>query len=212
MKVGHLALGIIILLLISLILTYGFINVNPHSIETDTLGVFIGVDVAFDNIEEIKTQVDATSSYTNLLIVGSTGITFNETKLNDVCQYIFDKGLSFIVFTNDHDSPTLPSGQWIESAKNRWGDLFLGLYVYDEVGGKHLDQYPLRLSDKADNYTNARNQFVAHKKTYCKWRHQTLPRPRGYRLSVQTMRFIGSTTKRDMMWCLRSLSGTTADN
>ena len=162
MKAGYLALVIIILLLISLILTYGFINVNPHPIETDTLGVFIGVDVAFDNIEEIKTQVDATSSYTNLLIVGSTGITFNETKLNDVCQYIFDKGLSFIVFTNDHDSPTLPSGQWIESAKNRWGDLFLGLYVYDEVGGKHLDQYPLRLFDEADNYTDARNQFVAH--------------------------------------------------
>ena len=162
MKVGYLALGIIILLFISLILTYGFINVNPHSIEIDTLGVFIGVDVAFDNIEEIKTQVDATSSYTNLLIVGSTGITFNETKLNDVCQYIFDKRLSFIIFTNDHDSPALPSGQWIESAKNRWGDLFLGLYVYDEVGGKHLDQYPLRLFDEADNYTDARNQFVAH--------------------------------------------------
>ncbi len=38
----------------------------------------------------------------------------------------------------------------------------MGLYVYDEVGGKHLDLYPLRLFDKADNYTDARNQFVAH--------------------------------------------------
>ncbi len=121
MKARYLALGIIILLLISLILTYGFISVNPHPIETNPLDVFIGVDVAFDNIEKIKTQVDATSSYTNLLIVGSTGITFNETKLNDICQYIFDKGLSFIVFTDDHDPPVLPSGQWIESAKNRWG-------------------------------------------------------------------------------------------
>jgi hypothetical protein len=162
MKARYLLLVIIVFILIVSTLVYGFINGVLLPVKTDYLDVYVGVDVAFDNVDEIKTLVDAISPFTNLLIVGSTGISYNQTKLNDMCQYIYDKGLSFIVFTNDHDPPAFPSREWIESAKNSWGDRFLGLYVYDEVGGKHLDQYPLRLFDKADNYTDARNQFVAH--------------------------------------------------
>ena len=162
MKVRYLALGIIVFVLITAPLTYGFMNWKSQQTKTGPLSVYLGVDVAYDNIDEIKTLVDATSSYTNLFIIGSSGITYNETKLNDICQYTYDRGLSFIVFTDDHDPPTLPSRQWIESAKTRWGDSFLGLYVYDEVGGKHLDLYYLRLFEKADNYTDARNLFVSH--------------------------------------------------
>ena len=162
MKAKYLALGIIVSVLISATLTYGLMSGRPQASKTDPLGVFVGVDVAYDNIDEIKTLMDSISPYTNLFIIGSTGITYNETKLNDICQYTYDKGSPFIVFTDDHDAPALPSRQWIETAKTRWGDRFLGLYVYDEVGGKHLDQYRLRLFEKADNYTDARNQFVSH--------------------------------------------------
>ena len=162
MNARYLVLGIIVFVLITAPLTYGFMNWRSQQTKTGPLSVYVGVDVAYDNIDEIKTLVDATSSYTNLFIIGSSGITYNETKLNDICQYTYDKGLSFIVFTDDHDPPALPSRQWIESAKTRWGDRFLGLYVYDEVGGKHLDLYYLRLFEKADNYTDARNLFVSH--------------------------------------------------
>src|SRR5512139_2472535 len=124
--------------------------------------VFVGVDAAYDSPEEIKTLVDAISPYTNVFVIGSTGITFNETKLTDLCQYIYGKGLSFIVYTDDHDPPSRPSGEWIVNAKARWGDCFLGLYVYDEVGGKHLDLWKYRVFTEADNNTDARNQFVAH--------------------------------------------------
>lgn len=124
--------------------------------------VFMGVDAAYDSPEEIETLVNAISPYTNVFIIGSTGITFNETKLTDLCQYIYEKGLAFIIYTDDHDPPGRPSGKWIEDAKSRWGDHFLGLYIYDEVGGKHIDLWRYRVFTEADNYTDARNQFVSH--------------------------------------------------
>ncbi|HII86315.1 TPA: hypothetical protein HA273_07150 [Candidatus Bathyarchaeota archaeon] len=128
----------------------------------DYADVFVGVDAAYDAPEEIKMRVDAMAAFTNVFVIGSTGITFNETKLTDLCQYIYDKGLKFIVYTDDHEPPTLPSRQWIENAKIRWSSRFLGLYVYDEVGGKQLDLYEWRIVEKADNNSDARNQFVAH--------------------------------------------------
>ena len=133
---------------------------NP--VKEDYADVFVGVDAAYDAPEEIKMRVDAMAPFTNVFVIGSTGITFNETKLTDLCQYIYDKGLKFIVYTDDHEPPTLPSRQWIENAKIRWSSRFLGLYVYDEVGGKQLDLYEWRIVEKADNNSDARNQFVAH--------------------------------------------------
>src|SRR4030043_2019191 len=92
------------------------------------LSIFVGVDAAYDSLEEIKTLVDAISPYTNLFVLGSTGITYNATKLDDACQYLYDKGLSFILYT---EKPFRT--QWLETAKNKWGNQFLGFYIYDEV-------------------------------------------------------------------------------
>jgi hypothetical protein len=91
-------------------------------------------------------------------VIGSTGITYDETKLNETCQYIYDRGLSFIIFTERPPNST----QWLnyDYAKGRWGDRFLGLYVYDEVGGRQLDLYKYRPVYEADNCADASNQFV----------------------------------------------------
>ena len=161
MKARYLIVVAIACVLITATLMYGLMSWNPKTTRTEPLGVFVGVDAAYDNLEEIKTLVDAVSPYTNLFIIGSNGITFNETKLDELSQYIYDKGLSFIVFTDDHDGTT-PSSQWVANAKAIWGNRFLGLYVYDEVGGKQLDLYKVRPVREADNYTDAASQFVAH--------------------------------------------------
>jgi hypothetical protein len=121
------------------------------------LDVFVGVDVAYDDVEGIKMLVDEISSYTNLFVIGSTGITYNVTKVDETCQYVYDKGLSFIIYT-----ARPPQTQWLEDAKNRWGDQFLGLYAFDEVGGRQLDLYEYRPVWEADNYTHAANQFVSN--------------------------------------------------
>jgi hypothetical protein len=88
-----------------------------------------------------------------------------------MCQYLYDKGLSFIPFT---EMPPQIGIDWIQHAKASWGDKFLGLYIYDEPGGKQLDlfenaglqRHPVQ---KADNYTDARNQFVATLNASLNW-------------------------------------------
>jgi hypothetical protein len=148
--------AIVSLLVAALLLKYGFLDTN--SAKGEYVDVFIGVDAAYDSIDEIKTMVDAVSPYTNLFVIGSTGITHNTTKLDDLCQYVYDKGLSFIVYT---EMPPKIEATWIETAKAKWGDRFLGLYVYDEVGGKQLDLFKVKAVREADNYTDARKKFVA---------------------------------------------------
>jgi hypothetical protein len=150
----------IVFILASLLTGAFFLRLNfleDAPSQGNPLSLFVGVDAAYDSLEEIKTLVDAISPYTNIFVLGSTGITYNATKLDEACQYLYDKGLSFILFT---ENDTLPGTQWFEKAKSRWGDHFLGFYVFDEVGGRQLDVYQYRPVWDADNYTDASNQFV----------------------------------------------------
>ena len=122
--------------------------------------VYVGIDIAYGDIAATEQLIDKVSAYTNLLVIGCTGITYSTSNLNEVCQYIYDKNMSFIVFTVN---PQEPPREWIDSANSNWGNRFLGLYVDDEIGGKQLDQYQNHVTvQEADNYSDAENQFVAH--------------------------------------------------
>lgn len=147
-------IAILVSLLIgAFLLEYGFLGRAPS--EGNTRDIFVGIDAAYASIEEIKALVDEVSAYTNFFVIGSTGITYDETKLNETCQYVYDRGLSFVIFTEEP-----PRTQWLDYAKSRWGDRFLGLYVYDEVGGRQLDLYKYRPVYEADDCADASNQFV----------------------------------------------------
>jgi hypothetical protein len=151
------AVILIPLLIISLFVACGFYEPPPQ--------LFVGVDAAYDNIDEIKQFVDEASSYANTIVLGSTGITHNFSKLNEACQYIYDHGMYFMIYAHPIANPEelLVQRQWIIDAKPRWGNKFLGLYAYDEPGGRQLDNATLKvLSDAewfADNYTDAANKY-----------------------------------------------------
>ncbi len=119
----------------------------------------MGIDVAYENTTEIKSLVDEVSTYTNLFIIGSTGITYDQTKLDDTCQYLFDKNMSFIVYRGWTHRNSIWLTSWVESAKTRWGNNFLGFYYDDEIGGKQLDQDAMIVTNAVDG-TDAANQFV----------------------------------------------------
>jgi len=121
---------------------------------------FVGVDTAYDNVEDIKKLVDKIKSYTNIFGVGSTGITFNITKLNDVCQYICDSGLYFMVYQHPPPTGGFDQSQWVADARKKWGDRFLGLYVVDEFGGRQIDCDEFMPIKEAANYTDAANKYV----------------------------------------------------
>src|SRR5208282_240649 len=84
--------------------------------------LYFGVDVAFGSIAVTEQLIDNVSSYTNFFVIGCTG-NYNLTRLTIISQYVYDKGLSFIVYSDD---PRYPSSQWLADAKNNYGNSFLG--------------------------------------------------------------------------------------
>jgi len=151
--------SLLILLLFAGIDSYLKTYPNPAQVD-----VFVGIDAVYDGVENIKSLVDEVKSYTNFFVIGSTGITYNITKLNEVCQYVYDSGLYFTTFTHPANL-SFSQAQWISDARQRWGSRFLGLYAYDEPGGHQIDRYQLgnlslMLVPEASNYTDAANKYA----------------------------------------------------
>lgn len=142
----------IFLLIVPPVVYFGFFI--SERLQDEIPDVFVGVDVAYADLPSIKNLVDETSSYTNTFVIGSTGITNNLTMLDEICQYLYDKGMYFMIYWE------MPPETDFESYKKRWGDSFLGFYVHDEIGGRQLDHYEYRFVNEADNYTDAASQFI----------------------------------------------------
>jgi len=138
--------------------------------DTSKPDFFFGVDTAYDDVEDIKNLVDKVKGYTNFFGIGSAGITFNITKLDEVCQYVCDSGLYFMVYMHPHDD--IDQSQWVADAREKWGDCFLGLYVSDEFGGHQIDCDGAFMPIKeAENYTDASNKYIEYVSHYL--RHYT---------------------------------------
>ncbi len=163
------ALGIILIavLSVSIITTIDWLG-NVHS----DAEFFVGVEFAYsDNVSDLKNLVDKVKDYTNLFVIGALEITFNKTALNEACDYVVDSGLHLIVLFTDsmmYNYTIVKDGQiynytifnWMEDAKQKYGDRFLGVYRYDEPGGNQLDQGPYRMADNATNYTDVAATYV----------------------------------------------------
>jgi hypothetical protein len=153
MKLGQLTILLVLLLILPV-----FLNLSLPTKAATTQpppSLYVGVDVAYESITATKQLIDKISSYSNLFIIGCLGDQ-NETRLTVISQYVYDKNMSFIVYADD---PRYPSQQWIQTAKTKWGNSFLGLYVYDEPGGRQLDFMKFPTVTSAANYTDAAYKF-----------------------------------------------------
>ncbi len=153
MKFKPLTVLLVFLIILPLFLNY---NLASKANVTTSSNFYLGVDVAFESVSITEQLIDNVSSYTNVFIVGCTG-SYNLARLTTISQYVYDKGLSFIVYSDD---PRYPSSQWLSDAKNNWGSRFLGIYYYDEPGGKQLDQANYTAVRSATNYTDAASKYV----------------------------------------------------
>jgi len=100
---------------------------------------YFGVSFCGNTTAEAKLLIDRTKDYTNLFVLQSGPISKNETAINIICDYAVDSGLDFIVFFGWFDTNHTWQIPWLDYAKNRWGDSFLGLYLFDEPGGVQTD-------------------------------------------------------------------------
>jgi hypothetical protein len=72
-------------------------------------------------------------------------ISTDEKATIEICDYATDQGLNIIVYFGDLSPRVLvvKGLEWrtsfVNSAKERYGGQFLGIYYYDEIGGIHLD-------------------------------------------------------------------------
>ena len=119
----------------------------------------MGVSFGGQTTQEAKDLIDKVKNYTNFFIIGSYDLSTNETALNEVCDYAAQADLKFIVYFDFISRVTYPWHQtWLDTAKERWGDKFLGIYLRDEPGGKQIDgQEPVK---NASDYSDAANRFI----------------------------------------------------
>lgn len=142
------------------------ISNKSGSISSD---VFVGVEMAYDGVEDAKKLIDRVKGYTNLFVIGTPDITHNVTKLDQVSQYAIDAGLNLVLYMYPDEEADYIQSQWLEDARAKWGDRFLGVYAYDEWGGHQVDvmegdiDYWKKLvkEGEASNYTEAANTYVS---------------------------------------------------
>ncbi|HZW83312.1 MAG TPA: hypothetical protein VFF14_07855 [Candidatus Deferrimicrobium sp.] len=163
MKLKKLAILLIPLLFLSVLVSFDSGAKGEEKTPTD---LYFGVDVAFESLGETLRIVDEVSSYTNLFVIGCYGPVaqsnhsrpiYNETRLSSISEYVYQKGLSFIVYSDD---PRFPSAAWLTNARADFGDKFLGIYYYDEPGGRQLDQANYPAFYYAKNFSDAANRYV----------------------------------------------------
>ena len=130
-----------------LIASTAFFVASVHENESteETVDCYVGVSFCGNTTAEAKLLIDRVKEFTNLFVLQSGPVSENETATNEICDYAADAGLNIIVFFGDLDPKILQDKDlmwrlsWLKTAKQQWGDKFLGVYYYDEPAGNWLD-------------------------------------------------------------------------
>ena len=162
-----LVLLLIALLVVAALLPIVYIYQQESGKGGSSRDFFFGVMAGSNSTIEEKLLIDKVKDYTNLFILASWDISINETALNEVCDYAVDAGMNIIVYFDFLPFATyqwLPG--WLETTEERWGENFLGIYLYDEPGGNQIDSnqwqpgQSARLAmENASDYSDAANRF-----------------------------------------------------
>jgi hypothetical protein len=122
---------------------------------------YLGVTFSSETAAEARLLIDKVKNYTNLLVVDSGPVSKNETSLNEICEYATNAKLSIIVYFGNLSYPW--QLDWMNNAKQKWGDYFLGIYLYDEPAGSLLhtsNTSSYILANRPENYENMTNLFI----------------------------------------------------
>jgi hypothetical protein len=130
------ALAISAILIITALLAVLFIGYNALQ-ATKTPKEYVGVTYCGNSVEEAKQLIDRVKSYTNLFVLQSGLLQRSLESVDEIGDYAVSSGLYFLPYFGNIIKLTFST--WIETAKQKWGSHFLGVYYGDETGGKMLD-------------------------------------------------------------------------
>ena len=130
-----LSLAIICIIFVSLITAIGFTSLTGNNREQEPF--YVGVTYGGNNVEDAKTLIDKVANYTNLFVLQSGLLKNDASAVNEIGDYAVSKGLHFAAYFDVIGSAQ--NAEWIGTAKQRWGEMFAGVYLGDEPGGKMLD-------------------------------------------------------------------------
>lgn len=158
----------ITILLVAVIISSIFLVNSLFSQPLPNRQFYVGVEYAYaDDAAQLKALVDKVASYTNLFVVGSLGISFNRTVLDESCDYITQAGLNFIVlftgidqYTNWPDDYEITN--WMVDARQKYGEKFLGIYKIDEPGGNQIDNGPSQIINTTTTYAETSQSYVGY--------------------------------------------------
>jgi hypothetical protein len=166
MKLTWLILTVILLtsLFCSVIIYVHYNSKNEVSEEV----FFFGVSFGGNTTSQAKLLIDEVKGYTNLFLINSWEVSTNETALNEICEYAVDAKLKFMVFFDFLSHVIYPWHlTWLDTAKERWEEEFLGVYLYDEPGGRQIDSGHWKGEDNGlvetiSDYSEAAEYFVTN--------------------------------------------------
>jgi len=134
MKQKKLFITVIALLLIGLLTVSYFVAPN-RGVQKP---FYVGVTYCGSSVQEAKELTDQVKNYTNLFVLQSGVLQWNITAVEEIGDYAVASNLSYAVYGGTRN--TVISNKWLNEAKERWGEQFIGIYYNDEVGGYMLDR------------------------------------------------------------------------
>ncbi|KON29673.1 hypothetical protein AC477_05630 [miscellaneous Crenarchaeota group-1 archaeon SG8-32-1] len=145
-----------VILLLALVLLVSLVVFTVPDFSSNE--VFVGVMAGHETVDELLVFIDEVEEYVNLIVVSELAITTNSTKLYDVFDYLYAKEIYFMPFMEHHNYVDDPN--FFRVAEERWGKYFLGVYTFDEPGGKQIDAASHRPFDEAQNNTDAVSKYL----------------------------------------------------
>jgi hypothetical protein len=158
---GLVLVAVMIIAAVTAPLTY--LLITNQVLKTGAESFYFGVTYGMRTVDDAKQLIDKVQNYTNLFVVDSYEISTNKTSLDIVCNYASSKNLSFFVYFFSLYNATWQR-MWVTTAKQIWGEKFLGIYLRDEPGGRQIDLKENVPS--AANYSDAATKFITNIRSF----------------------------------------------
>ncbi len=135
------AFKIVLVVLIIVSVSFGGLLVaNQNSPESrENPKAYVGVAYCGNTVADGKMLIDRVKGYSNLFVLQSGLLQRDLKSVDELGDYAVAAGMFFLPYFGNFVQETF--SVWLESAEQKWGERFLGVYYADEAGGKMLDDY-----------------------------------------------------------------------